>query len=256
MYQISTEVIEQAPSITAITTQPEQAVAIELLARLKNAVKQIEEQRVALKKPHLDAGKAVDKEAAEFADKFQVHIDRIQPLLIKFDEQQRKAAEEQRKEAEEKARQEAAELKRLADEAAEKAIKDADEAASLAALALEGAGTEEEQLEALAASEQADKTKMAAQVQAGNIEAVTNMLVGAAVRNTFTGRSVGVAGATAKTAIEFYHELDNIALVPEQYLVDPEDRIKRSALPRPSQTRPAEIPGFRIAQRTALRTRI
>ncbi len=255
MYQINTDVIEKAPSVTAIATREEQAVAIELLARLKDAVKQIEKQRVDLKKPHLDAGAAVDAEAKSFKQRFEVHIERIEPLLIAYDQRQRALAEEQRKAAEEKARAEAAELKRLADEQAAEASKKAAEAAELAELALE-VGTEEEQLEALAQSEAADKARMGAQIQAGNIEAVTAMLVGAAVRNVYTGRATGVSGATAKSAIEYVHELENIALVPEQYLVAPEDRIKRSALPRPSQTRPAEIPGFRIVERTALRTRI
>ena len=255
--QVKDAAIEPAAElVTVIANDQQQAVGLEVLARLRDGVKQIEAQRVALKEPHLEAGRAVDKEAAAFKNRFEVHIQRILPMLTRYDTQKRIAAEKERLEAERVAKEQAAELKRLAEEQAAELAKEAGQAKEVAELALAGAGTEEEQLEALQASEDADRNAMAAQMQAGNIEAMASTLVQSAAANVFTGRSYGAAGATAKSRVEYYHELEDITKVPEQYLVDPVDRIRKSALPRASTTRPAEIPGFVIRERTAIATKV
>lgn len=138
-------------SIKTITTAVQFTQAGELLKAVKGALKQIEEQRVAITKPINESLRAVNAQAKTAAEPFEIAEREIKARMVEYsNEQERIRREEQRKaeaaaaaerarlaeqqrQAEAKARAEQERLRREAEEAA--AAGRAAEAAKLAARA-------------------------------------------------------------------------------------------------------------------------
>lgn len=219
--------------IATIKTPEQFTRAGELLKAVKGALKQIEDQRVAITKPINDSLRAVNAQAKTAAAPFETAEREIKARMVEYsDEQERIRREEQRK-AEEAAR---AERERLARQAAEAEAK---------------ARAEQERLrreaeEAAAAGRAAEAAKLAAKADrveekaAAKIETL-QMREAMVVAPVVEREAPKVAGVATREVWKF--EVTDPSLVPRQYLVVDESKIRKVVQALKSD---AGIPGVRV----------
>lgn len=231
--------LDAAPAYAVITNQEQLTKAIECLARLRAGASAWEKKRAYMKAPSLEAGRRVDEQFKPHGDEMAAAIASVNKGVTAYN-----LLEQQRLEAEERVRRQA-EQERLAAEAAERRKQEQaqreeaarkereaqaklDEAAALEAkgdqkgsqAALEAASEAESQ--AATASAQADQ---GAQEAAGLTQAAESV---AAAPLQVQVRSAGSLGSKGKLKPVKNYRITDIKLVPEQYLVAPEDRIEKS----------------------------
>lgn len=100
-----------------IKTEEDAARLNDFLAGARKLSKQIDEARVAQKKPHDDAAKAVQSAFSPMADVVAKSADKVKPMMTRWLQRQKEAAEAERRAAAEEAariRREAEEQARLA----------------------------------------------------------------------------------------------------------------------------------------------
>lgn len=220
-------------AVKTITTPEQFSRAGELLKAVKGALKQIEDQRVAITKPINDALRNTNAQAKAAAEPFTKAEVAIKAAMVTYsDEQERIRREEQRKadeaarrererlaaqqrEAEAKARAEQERLRREAEEAA--AAGRAAEAAKLAARA--------ERVEEKTAAKLEDLQLREAMVVAPVIQREPPKVAGVATREVWR------------------FEVTDPAQVPRQYLVVDEAKIRRVVQTLKAD---ANIPGVRV----------
>lgn len=139
----------------AIETDEHAGQITDQIDGLRGLFKKVDEARKAEKKPHDDAGKAVQAAYSPLLDKLKKAADKLKPKLAAFAEAKAKAEAEARAKAEAEAK--------AATEAAEKALKEAEAAGDIGAEA-----------EAEAARKEAEKAqKAAARPVSGGVKSAT-----------------------------------------------------------------------------------
>lgn len=98
--QLRTELIETATLVCAVTSPASRDSAVETLKKIKAFLKSVEDSRVDVKKPYLDACQAIDAQAKEFVAELTAEAKRINKLWEDYEAEQLRI-------------QRAAELKRL-----------------------------------------------------------------------------------------------------------------------------------------------
>lgn len=205
----------------------------ELLKAVKGALKQIEEQRVAITKPMNDALRATNAQAKAAASSFEIAEREIKARMIEYtDEQERIRREEQRK-AEEAARAERERLARQQREAEEKAR-------------AEQARLRREAEEAAAAGRAAEAAKLNA--RADRVEEKTAAKVeelqvreASVVAPVIQREPPKVAGVSTREVWLF--EVNDPTQVPRQYLIVDESKIRKVVQALKGD---AQIPGVRV----------
>lgn len=155
-----------AKPIVKVTNGDEQTAAISAVAVIKGLISGTESTREEIKKPYLDAGRAIDAKAKEYVKELNEEADRIQRLVGAFQrmeaekaEQARREQERQQREAEMAEQRERDRLTKIESDrlAAEQAAANARTKKAREAAAAEAERLRREQAEAeLAVSEAAD----------------------------------------------------------------------------------------------------
>lgn len=220
-------------TIKTIATAEQFATAGELLKAVKGALKQIEEQRVAITKPINDSLRAVNAQAKSAAAPFEAAEREIKARMVEYsNEQERIRLEEQRK-AEAAAR---AERERLARQAAEAEAKARAEQDRLRREAEEAAAAGRA-AEAAKLSAKAEKVEERAAAKVEALQLQEAMVVAPVIQR----EAPKVAGVSFRDVWKF--EVTDPAAVPRQYLVIDESRIRKVVQALRGD---ADIPGVRV----------
>jgi hypothetical protein len=84
--------------ITAINNHPDCELALGVLNEAKTVESMVEEKRVELKKPFLDAGKKIDSYVKDLVSNLPVEIDRVKKVVLKFQKSEEERVARLRKE--------------------------------------------------------------------------------------------------------------------------------------------------------------
>ncbi|MCV6826029.1 MULTISPECIES: hypothetical protein [Halocynthiibacter] len=122
-----------------IETDDHAEKATDMIAGLRGLYKEVDTARKAEKKPHDDAGKAVQAAYTPQLDKLKTAADKLKPLIASYIDKKAKAEEEKKRKEEAEAREKA----RLAEEAAKKAEEENDVGALVEAEAAKKAAEKE-----------------------------------------------------------------------------------------------------------------
>lgn len=246
--------LERAPTYRIISNQEQMDQGGECLARLREARGNLEKKRVFMKAPSLEAGARVDAMFKPGLEALDAMIKVVSSGTTAY-----MLAEKKRLEDEERARR-AIEQKRLDEEAAARRKAEAEarekqdrlkresERKLQEAADLEAAGKKEQAAAALAeaqASEQA-AVNVGTQAEAAGQEAAAITQSAAAVvaaPMNVEVRSIGTLGSKTKLKPVMNYRITDIKLVPEQYLIAPEDRLVK-ALVRANMNANVAIPGI------------
>lgn len=219
--------------IRTIKSAEQFQAAGELLKAVKGALKQIEEQRVAITKPINDSLRAVNAQAKAAAVPFETAEREIKARMVEYsDEQERIRREEQRK-AEEAARRERERLAELQRKAEAKAREEA-EALRRQAEEAESAGRA---AEAARLSAKAEKVEDRAAEKVEDLQLREAMVVAPVVER----ETPRIAGTSFREVWKF--EVTDPAQVPRQYLAVDEAKVRKVVQALKGD---AEIPGVRI----------
>lgn len=85
-----TDALKASGLVGAVLNPMDQEVAVEAMKRLKTLSNGTEEARKALKKPFLDAGKAIDDAASSFSAELEAEYSRLQKLVSDFQAAERR----------------------------------------------------------------------------------------------------------------------------------------------------------------------
>lgn len=234
-------------AIATIKTPEQFTSAGELLKAVKGAIKQIEDQRVAITKPINESLRAVNAQAKEAAEPFLKAETAIKGAMVTYsDEQERIRREEQRRveaaAAAERARLAALqrEEERKAREKAEALRREQEEAARRAREA-EAAGRAEEARKA--AAEAAKLAAQAVKVEEKSADKIETLQLREAmvVAPVVEREAPKVAGVSTREVWRF--EVLDAAQVPRQYLAVDEAKIRKVVQALKAD---AQIPGVRV----------
>lgn len=117
--KLKQEALALAVPIIRVETPEDQAKAIAVVANLKGISKQVEADREAVKKPYLEAGRAIDASAKKYIEEINSRAASIESMLSEYRRKEnekieaaRREEEKKRREAEESARKEQERLER------------------------------------------------------------------------------------------------------------------------------------------------
>ena len=219
--------------IRTITTPEQFTRAGDLLKAVKGALKQIEEQRVAITKPINDSLRAVNAQAKTASEPFLKAESAIKAVMVTYQDEQERLRREAQRRVEEIARKERERLAALQREEERKAREKA-EALRRQAEEAEAAGRAAEAAR-LAARATATEEKSAAKVE--DLQLREAMVVAPVIDR----EPPKVAGVSTREVWKF--RVTNAALVPDQYKVVDEARIRKVVQALKAD---ANIPGVEV----------
>lgn len=218
----------------ATIKSPEQfSRAGDLLKAVKGALRQIEDQRVAITKPMNDALRATNAQAKTASAPFETAEREIKARMVEYTNEQERVRREEQRKAEEAARAERERLAKLAREAEEKARAEQERLRKEAeAAAAAGRAAEAAKLNA-----RADRVeeKTAAKVEELQVREAS------VVAPVIQREPPKVAGVSTREVWLF--EVNDPTQVPRQYLIVDESKIRKVVQALKGD---AQIPGVRV----------
>jgi hypothetical protein len=212
-------------AIATIRTAEQFTQAGELLKAVKGALRQIEDQRLAITRPQNEAIRATNAQAKAAAAPFEEAERAIKARMVEFSNEQERLRREEQRKAEEAAQRE---RERIAGEEREAAAKAAELRRQAEEAAAAGRAAEAAKL-AARAEKQDDKAEAKAEMQA------------AVVAPVIQREAPKVAGIATRDVWKF--EVTDPSLVPRQYLAIDETKIRRVVQAMKAD---ANIPGVRV----------
>lgn len=238
---------EGFPAVRTITTAEQFSRAGELLKAVKGALKQIEDQRVAITKPINESLRTVNAQAKDAAEPFLKAEQAIKAAMVTYSNEQERIRREEQRRVEAAAAAERARLaamqreeERKAREKAEALRREQEEAARRAREA-EAAGRAEEARKA--AAEAAKLAAQAVKVEEKSADKIETLQLREAmvVAPVIEREAPKVAGVSTRESWKF--EITDPAVVPRQYLVIDEAKIRKVVQALKAD---AQIPGVRV----------
>lgn len=227
------EIREGYRAVQVIRSADQFTRAGELLKAVKGALKQIEEQRVAITKPINESLRVVNSQAKVAAAPFETAEREIKARMVEYsDEQDRLRREEQRK-AEAAAAAERARLAKLQAEAEAKARAEQDRLRREA----EEAAAAGRAAEAAKLAAKADKVEEKAAAKVEELQLREAMVVAPMIQR----EAPKVSGVSTREVWKF--EITDPSLVPREYLVIDETKVRKVVQALRGDT---QIPGVRV----------